>query len=156
MAAAPEDALTGFLEVVGMQGSPSHQWERLVLGRQEQASADRPVYSKSFCFPSTGFHISSSKSEDKPQLTQNTESWRRQEVPLPVPDTRIFPFPSFSGSAFQAHVPHTETPKHLVIPACDCATMPTTPARVGKGKQQKQEAEITKFKRPLFRKYFGF
>lgn len=38
MAAAPEAALPGFLEAVGIQGSPSpsHQWERLVLKRQEQ------------------------------------------------------------------------------------------------------------------------
>lgn len=65
--------------------------------------------------------------------------------------------PASLEGAFQAHVPHNETPKHLVIPACDCATVPTTPARVGKGKQQRQEAEIiTKIKRPLLRQYFGF
>lgn len=37
----------------------------------------------------------------------------------------------------------------LVIPACDCATTPTSTARVAKGKQQRQEAEIiTKLTRP--------
>lgn len=166
-AAAPEDALTGFLEALGMQGSPSrsHQWERLVLERQEQEGNEcRPqltdlLIHRAFVFLPQVFrspHPSLKTNPSSHKTQTHGGGWKFPFQCQPRGYSHSHSPASLEGT-FQAHVPHTETPKHLVIPACDCATMPTTPATVGKGKQQRQEAEIiTEFKRPLFKQYFGF
>lgn len=148
---------------VRIQESPSHQWERLVLERQvQQGNECRPSLTDLF-IPRAFVFLPQVFTSPHPSLKTKPSSHRTQDHG----GGRKFPFhcqtrgyshsPASLEGAFQAHVPNTETPKHLVIPACDCATTPTTPARVGKGKQQRQEAEITsKFKRPRFRQYFGF
>lgn len=133
-------------------------WKRQVQeGNECRPQLTDPFIQRAFVFLLQDFRSPhpSLKTNSSSHKTQNHGGGRKS--PFHCQPRGYSHSPASLEGAFQAHVPHTETPKHLVIPARDCATVPTTPARVGKGKQQRQEAEIiTKLKRLLLRQYIGF
>lgn len=96
MAAAAEDGLTGFLEVVGMQGSPSHQWERLVLGRQvQEGNESRPQLTdlfiprafvflpQAFTSPHPSLKTNPSSHRIKEEAGSSPSSARLEDIPIP-------------------------------------------------------------------------